>query len=188
MIHLEHPNHVVAISAVHASHGYDPDDPCQPILCIGTFSVERVTDTEARFHATHRTFGPDQTRFHAAAHVASLLNRHTVAVGCASMDDPGELEPSFIDYCLPGTQRLEERQRRIIECSERHLVNTARLSGLVISETWDTLYEEQSEAVDRAQAVWLTFLQFCTDPDERANLHAGWKAWAALQRAAPIPF
>ena len=188
MIHIEHPNHVVAISAVYALRRYDPDDPCPPILSIGTFSVERVTDTEARFHATHRTFGPDQTRFHAAAYVSALLSSQTVAVGCAPMDDPAELEPSFIDYCLPGTQRLAERQRRVIECSERQLVNTARLSGLIISEIWNNLYEEQSEAVDRAQAVWLTFLQFCTDPEERANLHAGWKAWAALQRAAPIPF
>ena len=188
MIHIEHPNHVVAISAVYALRRYDPDDPCPPILCIGTFSVERVTDTEARFHATHRTFDPDQMRFHARAHVAALLNQHTVAVGCAPMEDPGELEPSFIDYCLPGTQRIAERQRRIIECSERQLVQLARPFGLTISETPADLFQQKSEAADRAQATWLTFLQFCTDQDERNALLASWQAWSALQRAAPIPF
>ena len=187
---LEHPNHVVALSAVYAPGPSDPaTDTRPPIVCIGSLSVERLTDTEARFHATHKTFEPSGDPAEPVAHVGALLDRRTFVIGCAPGGDDAE-GPAYrsTDHVLPGTEHMEPSRRRVIVAAESQLASIARGSGLVISGGPTPNHQAQCEAGTRATAVWLTFLQFCTDPQERLFLHSAWQAWSALQNAAPIPF
>lgn len=46
---LEHPNHVLAISTVRMQSTTEAEDSAGTIVCLATFSVERLGDTEARF-------------------------------------------------------------------------------------------------------------------------------------------
>ena len=187
-MHLEHPNHVVALSAVYAPGSYDPADTRPPLICIGSLSVERLTDTEARFHATHKTFDPRGDPADPLTHVSALLDRRSFVIGCAADgDDAQGLAYQSIDHVLPGTAHVQTARRQVINAAESQLARIARSSRLIISGEPVPHFQQQCEAGNRAQAVWLTFLQFCTDPQERAFLHSAWQAWAVLQNAA-IPF
>ncbi|HAG37203.1 MAG TPA: hypothetical protein DCL34_10375 [Erythrobacter sp.] len=189
---LEHPNHVLAISMVRMPITHEVDDPAGPIVCLATFSVERIGDTEARFASTHVTFEPDGHWRAPAAHVRCLLHRHTYAIGCRpSLDNHREKylrRQSSSHEELPGTADLPSLQRHVIRACEKTLARLGREHGLMISDRPPHLAQAKREAADRAQAVWLTALGFVRDRDERAHLYAAWEAWRVLEQARPLPF
>lgn len=189
---LEHPNHVLAISTVRSVHDSQGGDGGGPIVCLATFSVERVGDTEARFESTHVTFEPNADRRAPGAHVRCLLHRHTYTIACRPFSrDHREhylrRRPSTYSE-LPGTVDLPSLQRHVIRASEKTLAQLGREHGLAVSDRPRDLLQAKREAVDRVQLVWLTALGFVRNRDERVHLHAAWEAWRVLERARPLPF
>ncbi len=187
---LEHPNHVLAISTVRLCDrtriGHRG-----PIVCVGTLSVERATDEEARFAATHVLFDPEDDWRAPGAHIRCLLHPHSYALGCRARirtrNDRLRSSGSASYEELPGTAHLPPLQRHIIWAREETLADLARENGLHISERPRDLSQAKREAADRATAVWLMGLSFVRHPKDRSHLYAAWQAWSALQHAA-VPF
>lgn len=187
---LEHPNHVLAISTVRL--GDRTRMPRGgPIVCIGTLSVERATDEEARFAATHVLFGPEDDWRAPGAHIRCLLHPHSYVLGCSAhirtWNDRLRSSGSASYEELPGTAHLPPLQRHVIWAREKTLADLARENGLHISERQRDLLKAKREAADRAQAVWLMALGLVRNAEERSQLSAAWQAWSALQLAA-VPF
>ncbi|MBH9537059.1 hypothetical protein [Novosphingopyxis sp. YJ-S2-01] len=189
---LEHPNHVLAISTVRMPSIHKVDGPVGPIVCLATFSVERIGDTEARFASTRVTFEPDGDWRAPAAHVRCLLHRHTYAIGCRPSSDKHRTKylrhrrRSYEE--LPGTAELPSLRRHVIRAREKTLAGLGRDHGLMVSDRPPHLAQATRKAADRAQAVWVTALGIVRDRDERAHLYAAWEAWRVLERARPLPF
>jgi len=189
---LEHPNHVLAISTVRMARATDVADSGGPIVCLATFSVERIGEIEARFTSTHVTFEPDGDWRAPGAHVRCLLHRHTFAIGCRPPSDNHREKyrlrrcPSYEE--LPGTVELPSLQRHVIRAREKTLARLGREHGLMVSDRPPNLLQAKREAAERAQVVWLTAIGFLHDFDERTHLYAAWEAWRVLERARPLPF
>ena len=185
----DHPNHLLALSPVRLLD--DEAGPDGPIVGLGTFSVERVSDDEARFRSTHVLFDKNADWRAPGAHVRCLLHRHTLVVGCGPLghnrDKLDRPRPPASYAELPGTAHLPSLQRRVIRARERQLASLGREYGLMVSDFRLDLQQAQREAADRAQAIWMLFLGFVREPGQRSQLIAAWQAWSALQRAA-IPF
>jgi len=188
---LEHPNHVLAISTVRSQNAFEIDDCGGPIVCLATFSVERIGDTEARFASTHITFDPHGNSQAPSAHVRCLIYRHSYAIGCRPSlpeDQERHSSRSSANYEeLPGTKHLPPLQRHVILAADETLARLGRENGLMVSDRPSHLSQAKREAANRAQAVWLTALGFVRNREERVHLYAAWKAWSALQNAS-IPF
>ena len=189
---LEHPNHVLALSTVRLARATKVGDPGGPIVCLATFAVERIGDTEARFASTHVTFEPDCDWRAPGAHVRCLLHHHTYVIGCRSFSHNRREAyrrrrcPSYEE--LPGTAHLPSLQRHVIRAREKTLARLARDHGLMVSDRPPHLLQAKREATERAQAIWLTALGFVRNQDDRAHLYAAWEAWRVLERARPLPF
>lgn len=189
---LEHPNHVLAISTTRVDACLSDHHPDGPIVCVGTFSVERTTDDEARFTFTHVTFDPDEDWRSPGAHVRCLLHRHSYAIGFRPTVNEGremhrrQRLPSYDE--LPGTAHLPPLQRHVIRGRERSLARIGREHGLMVSDRPPHLLQAKREAAERAMAIWLTCIGFVRDRDERAKLFAAWEAWRVLERLRPLPF
>ena len=182
----DHPNHVLAIWPVRLID--DEAGPDGPIVGLGTFSVERSSDDEARFQSTHVLFDQDADWRAPGAHVQCLLHPHTLAIGCGPpghnrhrLDRP---RPPASYAELPGTAHLPSLQRRVIRARERQVASLGREYGLMVSDYRLDLQQAQREAADRAKAVWILFLGFVRDPEQRSQLIAAWQAWSALRRAS----
>lgn len=189
---LEHPNHVLAISTVRLESTAELDDAGGPIVCMGTFSVERIGDDEARFASTHVTFDSDGDWRAPGAHVRCLLHPHTFVIGCrpnAHYRRDRTLRKRLASYEeLPGTAELPSLQRHVMRAREKTLAQLGREHGLMVSDRPPHLLQAKREAAERAQAIWLTALSFVRDRDERAHLYAAWEAWRVLERARPLSF
>ena len=188
---LEHPNHVLAISTVRVSGTRTRTRRGGPIICIGTLSVERATDAEARFATTHVLFDPGEDWRAPGAHVRCLLHPHSYALGCSARirTRDGRVRrsgPASYEE-LPGTAHLPPLQRHVIWAREETLADLARESGLRVSMQPEDLLQAKREAADRAQAIWIMALGFVRNTEERTQLYAAWQAWSALQQAA-VPF
>ena len=188
---LEHPNHVLAISTVRLDEDRTRMRRGEPIVSIGTLSVERVTDEETRFAATHVLFDTEDDWRAPGAHIRCLLHPHSYALGCSARirtrNDRLRVSGSASYEELPGTAHLPPLQRHVIWAGEETLADLGRENGLQVSQQPRDLLQAKREAADRAQVTWLMALGFVRNAEERRQLYAAWQAWSALQLAA-VPF
>ncbi len=192
MPHQKIPKQMMAFSIIYDDARRSASD--SPVIrSVASFNVVRTNAKEAKFSIIHEVYRGENATAEALADMQIVIEPDDVILG---YDDRSIAIPSKAIGDSMQRHRLALPMIGTVSCEgaimvtddDGALTEIAQAYGLRIPGADEPLIKHMRLAAERAQAIWLYWLWSCAEQPDRQYLASAYQAWAALERARPVPF
>ncbi len=192
MPHQKIPKQMMAFSIIYDDSASSASN--NPVIrSVASFNVVRTNAKEARFSIIHEVYRGDNATAEALADMQIVVEPDDVVLG---YDDRSIAIPSSAvgdnmqrhQLALPMIGAVSCEGAIMVTDDDGALTEIAQAYGLRIAAADEPLIRHMRLAAERARAIWLYWLWSCAEQPDRQYLASAYQAWAALERARPVPF
>ena len=192
MPHQKIPKQMMSFSIIYDDSASSASN--NPVIrSVASFNVVRTNAKEARFSIIHEVYRGDNATAEALADMQIVVEPDDVVLG---YDDRSIAIPSSAvgdnmqrhQLALPMIGAVSCEGAIMVTDDDGALTEIAQAYGLRIAAADEPLIRHMRLAAERARAIWLYWLWSCAEQPDRQYLASAYQAWAALERARPVPF